>query len=178
MKQTETEIAGVFILEPTVFKDHRGTFVKTFNKDAFEKMDLGVTIEECFYSVSQKNVVRGMHFHLPPKDHIKIIGVSSGSVTDTILDLRKNSTTYGKHITVELSQSNGKMVYIPKGCTHGFITHEDNTCTFYLQSGQFSKEHDAGIRVDSFDLSITLNEYIVSEKDLTLPPFAKFNSPF
>lgn len=178
MQFTPTELPGVFVIKTNVFEDTRGLFIKTFNFEVFKENGIDITFKESFYSISQKNVIRGMHFHLPPKEHAKLVYVSKGSITDIVLDLRKNSPTYKKYITIELSEENRDLVFIPTGCAHGFIAHEDNTCTVYLQTGGHSKEHDAGIRIDSFDLSINLDDYIISERDLSFQSLEEFQSPF
>lgn len=174
-----TKLEGVFVIETKLFEDNRGVFVKTFHEETFKDFGLESKFKESFYSISKKNVVRGMHFHLPPKDHAKLVYVTCGSVLDIILDIRKSSPTYGKHITVEISQKNNKMVYIPVGCAHGFLSKEDGTCMVYLQSGMHSPAHDSGIRLDSFGVELGNNEdTIISERDLKFVPLADFDSPF
>jgi dTDP-4-dehydrorhamnose 3,5-epimerase len=112
MKIVPTELEGVFVIETDMFVDDRGFFTKTFHKHVFEEHGLESDFEESFYSISKKDVIRGMHFHLPPKDHAKLVYVTRGSVLDVTLDIRKNSPTFGKYITTLLSQDNHTMMYI------------------------------------------------------------------
>lgn len=178
MNFQETKIKGVFVIQAQEFKDHRGLFVKTYNKDIFKSKKLHVTFKESFYSFSKKNVIRGMHFHLPPKDHAKFIYVPSGAILDVVVDLRNNSKTYGKFITEELSAENKKMIFIPTGCAHGFLSLQDNTCTMYLQSSTYSKEHDTGILYNSFGFKWPVKKPILSERDLNFVKLKDFTSPF
>lgn len=106
MNVIPTKIEGVFIIETDIFQDERGSFVKTFHKDIFKANNLSVDFEESFYSISNKDVIRGMHIQLPPKDHSKLVYVTRGSILDVILDLRKGSPTYGEYNAIELSGEN------------------------------------------------------------------------
>lgn len=178
MEISPTKLEGVFVIETKQFQDHRGIFVKSFHKDSFKNLNLETDFQESFYSLSKKDVIRGMHFHLPPKDHAKLIYVTHGSVMDVVLDLRKDSSTYGEHITLELSQANHKMIYIPVGCAHGFLSLEDGTCTVYLQTGMHSPEHDTGIRFDSFGVEWGIKDPILSDRDKAFKTLEEFSSPF
>lgn len=178
MKKITTKIPGVYILEMNSFEDDRGSFVKKFHENTFKENDLDFDFKENFYSISHKNVIRGMHFHLPPKDHTKFIYVTSGAIQDVVVDLRKDSPTYREYVDVELSQKNHKAIYVPIGCAHGFKSLEDNTCTVYLQTGMHSPEHDTGIRYDSFGFNWDLQDPIISKKDKALVKLQDFNSPF
>ena len=178
MKVTPTKLDGVFIVETDSFEDERGVFIKIFHLDFFKKNNLDSDFKESFYSISKKNVIRGMHFHLPPKDHAKLVYVTSGSILDVVLDLRKKSPTYGNFIEIELSQKNRKMIYIPPGCAHGFLSLEDNSCTVYLQTDMYSPEHDSGIRLDSFGMSWGIKKPIISKRDQGFLALADFKTPF
>lgn len=178
MKIKETTLPGVFIIEAKAFSDHRGVFVKTFHEETFKPYNLDINFKESFYSISNKNVIRGMHFHLPPKDHAKLVYVTSGSVIDVVLDLRKDSPTFGEHEAIKVSQENSLMVYIPKGCAHGFLSLEDNTCMVYLQTGMYSPEHDTGIHIHDFGMNWGVTEPIISKRDLDFMTLKNFNSPF
>lgn len=178
MKISSTKLSGVFVIETDIFHDDRGIFVKVFHSDIFKENDLNVDFKESFYSISHKNVIRGMHFHLPPKEHAKLVYVTSGSILDVILDLRKNSPTYGQFSCEKLSQENHKMVYIPVGCAHGFLSLEDNSCTVYLQTTTYSQEYDAGIKIDSFGMDWGIASPIVSGRDQGFSDLKDFISPF
>jgi dTDP-4-dehydrorhamnose 3,5-epimerase len=178
MKITPTQLQGVFVIETDLFQDERGAFIKTFHKDTFEAQKIHVDFKESFYSLSKKGVIRGMHFHLPPKAHAKLVYVTSGAVLDVILDMRKDSPTYGKYTSIELSAENHKMTFIPIGCAHGFLSLEDNTCMVYLQSGVYDKECDAGVTHDSFGMVWPIENPIMSKRDKEFIKFTEFNSPF
>jgi dTDP-4-dehydrorhamnose 3,5-epimerase len=178
MNLVPTKIEGVFIVEPKVFRDERGVFVKTFNKEQFEEHGLSVDFTESYYSISNKNVMRGMHIQLPPKDHSKLVFVTRGAVLDVVLDIRKGSPTYGQYEVTELSERNNKMVYMPPGCAHGFLSLEDNSCTTYLQTATYSPEHDTGIKIDSFGMQWNVENPVLSKRDQGFLPLTEFNSPF
>ncbi len=178
MKFIATQLPEVYIIEPQVFVDERGGLIKTLHKDTFLKEKLNTTFDESFYSFSKKNVIRGMHFQVPPKDHAKIVYVPKGAILDVILDLRQTSPTYGHHISVELSEHNRKSIYIPHGCAHGFLSLEDDSYTVYLQETVRSAEHEAGIRYDSFGMNWGIASPIVSTRDKTFPSLANYHSPF
>jgi len=178
MKITKTKLNGVYIIEPEVFRDERGLLTKPFHKDTFTQHGMDFNFEESFYSISKKGVARGMHFQIPPKDHSKLVYVPNGAILDVILDLRKGSPTYGKHVSVELSDLNHKMIYIPTGCAHGFLSLKDNSCTTYLQSTMRSAEHEGGIRIDSFGMDWPVTKPIISTRDQSFPTLKEFKTPF
>lgn len=178
MKFLETNIPGVFEIDLFHMLDDRGSFVKTFHKKSFEDQGLESSFDESFYSVNKKGVVRGMHFQLPPDDHAKIVYCTSGSLIDVILDIRKDSPTYGQFAEIKLSGDNFKAAYLPKGVAHGFAVLEDNTCMIYLTSTMHSPQNDAGIRWDSFGYQWPFDKPSNSERDQLFPSFSEFNSPF
>lgn len=175
-----TALEGVYIINNFVAHDDRGTFVKTFNKQSFASNDLNFEIRESYFSISQKDVIRGMHFQLPPSDHEKLVYVPLGSILDVVVDLRKKSPTYKKFISVELSAENRKSIYIPKGLAHGFKSLEDNTITVYNVATEYDSKSDQGIRFDSFGFDWQTNKVIMSARDkefMTLGLFCE-NNPF
>lgn len=174
----ETDIPGVLILEPAVFRDDRGALIRSFNKDISRSKGLISSLDQALISVNKKGVIRGMHFQIPPKEQVKIVSVVKGRIIDAILDLRKGSPSYGKHISVELSAENSQQIYIPGGCAHGFVALEDDTKVLYLQDSVQSPEHEAGIRVDSFGMNWDITDPIISKKDQDLQPLKDFDSPF
>ena len=153
MKTEITSIEGVFIIENFKAEDNRGRFVKTFNKKEFLKNNLSIDIKESYYSTSKKNVIRGMHSQLPPHDHYKLVYVAHGSILDVVIDLRHKSKTFKNIVSVELSSDNGKSIFIPKGCAHGFKSLEDGTITIYNVSSGYEPEFDEGIRYNSFNFN-------------------------
>lgn len=174
----KTELEGVYIIDNFVAKDERGTFVKTFNKQGFKDIELEFEIRESYFSISQKDVIRGMHFQMPPHDHQKLVYVAQGSIIDVIVDLRVNSKTYKKSISVKLSEENTKSVFIPKGFAHGFKSLEDNTITIYNVSSEYNSNFDAGLSYDSFGFDWKVESPIMSSRDLLFESVNEFKSPF
>jgi dTDP-4-dehydrorhamnose 3,5-epimerase len=180
MNIEQTALEGVYIINNFVAKDDRGTFVKTFNKQSFENDGLHFEIRESYFSISHKNVIRGMHFQLPPSDHEKLVYVPVGSIVDVVVDLRKESPTYKKHISVELSAANRKSIFIPKGLAHGFKSLEDNTITVYNVGTEYDATCDQGILFDSFGFDWQSEQVIMSSRDkefMSLNSFCE-NNPF
>lgn len=178
MKWIETPLTGLRILEPQMFKDHRGHFIKIFNESFFKANGLDIVVKESYYSISNKDVIRGMHFQTPPHDHLKIIYVPQGRILDVILDIRKNSPTYGKFFTIELSCTNAKAAVIPSGMAHGFRALEENTNVTYLQTSCYAAEHDSGVHYNSFGFDWEISNPIVSARDEMFSNFKTFDSPF
>lgn len=165
MEIIKTELEGVFIIKNKIFQDERGIFIKTYNKNEFEKNNLCIEFKESYFSISNKDVIRGMHFQLPPFEHEKLVYVAKGKVLDVIVDLRKNSKTLGKYISLELSEENGYSVYIPKGLAHGFKALEDGSIMVYNVATVYNSESDYGIRWDSFGFDWKTEEPILSARD-------------
>lgn len=178
MKIIDTPIIGLKILEPKIFEDDRGKFIKTFNDKFFKENNLNIHIKETYYSISHKNVIRGMHFQTPPYDHIKLVYVAAGEIIDVVIDIRKNSPTYGNYFQTNLSSKNGKILIIPKGFAHGFKSLYDNTNVTYIQTSLYSSKNDCGIRYDSFGFNWECCDPQLSQRDLTFITLDKFNTPF
>lgn len=175
---SETPMEQVFVLSPPVFTDNRGSFVKVFNRDLFASRGLQCEWEELFYSTSNRDVLRGFHFQLPPRDLEKIVWVTSGEVLDVVLDLRKDSGSYGSCFSVNLSGDNCKAIYIPKGVAHAFCVLSSTATVLYQTSRGFSPQHDTGIRWDSVGFDWPVTNPVISVKDNNLPTLADFVSPF
>lgn len=178
MKIIQTAIPGLQILEPRVFEDTRGKFIKTFNDTFFKENGFDIQIKETYFSISHNDVLRGMHFQIPPHDHLKIVYVPAGKIIDVVLDIRKGSPTYGKSFEIELSGENAKALIIPKGLAHGFKSLEDNTNVSYMQTSGYAPECDAGIKYDSFNHDWNINNPKMSDRDKTFVDFNDFDSPF
>ena len=176
--QIQDILNGAKLITLPASTDNRGTFVKTFHESALAAHGIYFTLRESYFSISKKDVIRGMHFQLPPWDHSKIVFCPQGSVLDVIVDLRKNSTTYQQYFVHELSAENHKAYYIPEGFAHGFKSLTDDALTHYLVSSEYNKEHDAGIRYDSIGLDWDVKEPIVSGRDLSFIGMEEFESPF
>ncbi|MBP2833877.1 dTDP-4-dehydrorhamnose 3,5-epimerase [Aquimarina sp. U1-2] len=179
MELKETLIPGCYKIALDSFEDNRGSFFKTFHSDVFEEKGLCCNWKEEYFSVSNKNVIRGMHFQTPPMDHDKIVTCLTGSVLDVVIDLRKNSPQFKKYATFKLdSNTLDKMLYIPKGCAHGFMSLEDNTLMYYKVSSVYSPENDKGIHWNSIGFEWNVIKPIVSERDKNHPSLKDFQSPF
>lgn len=178
MKFAKTDLEGVYIIEPKVIGDSRGQFVKTFHEQTFNAHGLRSDFRESFYSTSPKNVIRGMHFQIPPQDHAKLVYVVAGKILDVVLDIRKNSPTYGKNVSVELSDDNKKSIYIPSGFAHGFCVLSDEATVVYMQTTMHSPRHDTGIRWDSFGMDWGIKSPIMSQRDREFSTLKEFESPF
>ncbi|MBN1469621.1 MAG: dTDP-4-dehydrorhamnose 3,5-epimerase family protein [Fusobacteriaceae bacterium] len=180
MKIIATEIIGVYIVENFHAKDNRGSFTKTFHRNFFNDNNLCCEFSESYFSINNKNVIRGMHFQLPPYDHEKLVYVPKGKILDVVLDLRKNSKTYGKAISVELSSENFQSIYIPKGCAHGFKSLEDDTITVYNVATVYNQENDFGLHYNSFGFDWEIEKVIISERDSNFISFNQFKekNPF
>ncbi len=167
-KLIETKIKDLYVIEPKVFEDSRGYFLESFNQRVFKELGLETIFVQDNQSLSQKGVVRGLHYQNPDKSQIKLIKVVSGSILDVAVDIRKESPTYGQHVSTILSSDNKRMFYVPHGFAHGFLTLEDDTVVQYKCSDFYSKEHEGGIMWNDKDLDINWGiNYIpvVSDKD-------------
>tara|TARA_R110002050_G_scaffold141251_1_gene266264 strand:- start:17534 stop:18070 length:537 start_codon:yes stop_codon:yes gene_type:complete len=178
MKIRKTNIAGLFVIDLFHAEDNRGGFVKTFHKQSFEEIGLNTNFQESFYSINNKGVIRGMHFQTPPYDHDKLVYCTNGSLIDVILDIRKDSATYGHYASIELSGDNHRAIYIPKGMAHGFESLEDHTMMTYLTTTMHQPSHDEGIKFDSFGKEWATKNPIINARDLNWPTLEAYKSPF
>ncbi|MCT7489209.1 dTDP-4-dehydrorhamnose 3,5-epimerase family protein [Aliarcobacter cryaerophilus] len=178
MNIIDTKIQGLKILEPKIFEDSRGKFIKTFTNDFFIENNLDINIKETYYSISHKDVIRGMHFQTPPYEHIKLVYVPAGKIIDVVLDIRKNSSTFREYFSCELSSENGKVLIIPKGLAHGFKSLEDNTNVTYMQTSCYVPNNDCGIRYDSFEFDWECISPKLSDRDKSFPTLKEFDTPF
>lgn len=178
MKIVKSKIFGCYEILTNIHRDLRGTFIKTFHASSFEEFGLCTHFLEEYYSVSVKNVVRGLHFQLPPDDHVKLVYCVSGIVKDVVVDIRLGSPTYGDHVSFELSAERGNLVYIPKGMAHGFCVLSDRATMVYKTSTMHSPARDSGIRWDSAGISWPDRSLIISDRDKALLRLEDFRSPF
>ncbi|QTD36209.1 dTDP-4-dehydrorhamnose 3,5-epimerase [Polaribacter batillariae] len=179
MKVTETFLKGCFVIEPTVFGDKRGRFFEVFNKKIFEeKTGLNIEFVQDNQSISQRGVLRGLHLQKGEHAQAKLVRVIQGKVLDVIVDVRKNSPTYGKHFSIELSEENNKQLFIPRGFLHGFSTLEDNTIFSYKCDNYYNKKAEDGViyndKALNIDWRLEKNEILISEKDKILTTFLEF----
>lgn len=182
MKIEETFIKDLVIVEPIVFGDERGYFFESYSKTKFE--DLGINIEfiQDNHSFSKKGTLRGLHYQNPPFAQTKLIRVLDGEIVDVVVDLRKNSSSYGKSFSVKLSAENKKQLLVPKGFAHGFSVISETASVMYKCDQNYNKSSEGGIRFDdpslNIDWGINLSDAIVSEKDQILPFIEECNSLF
>lgn len=161
------EIEGAYIIEIERIEDERGFFSRTFCKKDFEKHGLKTDMVQCNISYNKKKgTLRGMHFQ-EPHPEAKLVRCTKGAIYDVIIDLRKNSSTLGQWTSVELTDKNGKMLYIPEGVAHGFQALKDDTEVFYQMSEYYYPEFSRGIRWDdeAFGVCWPIKDKIISEKD-------------
>ncbi|MGC9324401.1 MAG: dTDP-4-dehydrorhamnose 3,5-epimerase [Desulfomonilia bacterium] len=172
MKFTETSLEGIYIIEPAVHRDPRGFFLETFNSQVFQDNGIPVDFVQDNYSFSRfSGVIRGLHFQYAPHTQAKLVWVVTGAILDVVVDLRSASPTYRHWISVEMSGSRLSMLYVPKGCAHGFCTLKNGTRVCYKVDSHYAPHADSGIRWDDPELAIPwpAEKPIVSDKDRTLP---------
>lgn len=178
MEFLQTTLSGCFEIKPFVFRDNRGSFVKTYHNEIFIENGLRTDWREEYYSISNRGVIRGMHFQTPPMQHAKMVYCLSGTVQDVILDLRIGSPTYGKVESVELSAEKGNIIYIPEGVAHGFCTLTEQAVMQYKVTSVYSSQHDAGILWNSIPVDWQCTEPTLSGRDASFISLANFISPF
>ena len=180
MQITPTNLNGVVVIQPKIFEDTRGYFFESYSKNSFHKNNIADEFVQDNESLSQKDVLRGLHFQNPPHAQVKLVRVIHGSVLDVAVDIRKKSATYGKYFSIVLSASNKTMLYIPEGFAHGFAVLEDNTIFSYKCSRTYNKESEEGILWCDPDLNIDwgIKAPILSEKDEHTQKLRDFKSKF
>ena len=180
MKVTETGIEGLQVIEPDVFSDERGYFVETYNAERYAAYGIDQVFVQDNESLSQKGVVRGLHWQTGASAQAKLVRVVKGAVWDVAVDLRKDSPTYGRHFAVTLSDGNKKQFLIPRGFAHGFIVLEDNTVFAYKCDNLYDKSAERGMRFDDPELGIEWPDVgvplVLSEKDNGYPLFSEIGS--
>lgn len=177
-KLHETGISGCIELDCPLFRDERGSFVKTFRLDLFSELGLPTHFAEEYYSMSRKDVLRGLHFQSPPMEHEKLVYCLSGTVLDVVVDIRIDSPTFGEHRMIELSSEKGNMIYMPRGIAHGFLVTSDHAVMQYKVTSVYSAAHDAGILWNSVGIKWPVSNPILSARDISFPAFKDFYSPF
>lgn len=170
----ETKLKGAFVIEPEKLDDKRGFFARTWCVREFEEHGLNPNLVQCNISFNTKRgTLRGMHYQMAPHEEAKLVRCTMGSIYDVIIDLRSDSPTYKQWFHVDLSADNRKMIYIPEGFFHGFLTLQDNTEVFYQMSEFYASECAIGIRWNdpSFGMDWPDDVLVISEKDRTYPDF-------
>lgn len=183
MTIVKTDINGVFVVEPRVFGDSRGYFFESFNqRDFAQQTGINVTFVQDNESCSHYGVVRGLHFQMPPYAQSKLVRVVEGRVLDVAVDIRRNSSTYGRHVAVELSADNKRQFFLPKGFAHGFAVLSETAIFQYKCDEYYHPEAEGAIAWDDPTLAIDWNvaaaDVLLSEKDRHHQQFNDFVSPF
>lgn len=181
MEKENTPLEDCFLLKPRVFKDERGLFFESYNRNSFEKATgLDIDFVQDNQSISSKGVLRGLHFQTGNMAQAKLVRVLKGSVLDVAVDLRKESETFGKHFSVILDDTNFLQLFVPRGFAHGFITLSETSIFSYKCDNFYDKDSESGIIYNDATLDIDWHldkkDFIVSEKDLLLPTFEEVTS--
>ena len=178
-------LPNLLLIQPRVFEDHRGHFFESYRRDALQNFGVDPQFVQDNQSLSNKGILRGLHYQVGPHEQGKMVRVITGSVLDVAVDIRRSSSTYGQHVARVLSAENKEMMYIPPGFAHGFVTLEDHTIFLYKCTNYYHPESEGGIKWDSQSLHIQwqlgehgIQEPTLSAKDLVLPDFDGFVSPF
>ena len=170
MEYKETEIKGVYVIEPRVFKDNRGYFFEAFKKDEFDEHIKDVAFVQDNESKSSRGVLRGLHYQKGEYSQAKLVRVIKGCVLDVAVDIRKSSPTFGKHVMVELSEDNKRQFFIPRGFAHGFLVLSEEAIFTYKVDNVYAPQSEASIRFDDPTLNIEWpidkTNVVTSEKDL------------
>ena len=173
MKSIETNIKNLLLIEPKIFEDSRGFFMESYNYNTFKELGIENIFVQDNISKSSKAVLRGLHFQKDEYAQAKLVYVLRGAVLDITVDLRETSETFGKYVAVELNEKNKRMLFIPRGFAHGFLTLEDDTEFIYKCDNFYNPKSEVGIIWNDTDLNIDWNldkynikeELIISEKD-------------
>ena len=170
---TSLELTGAYLIEPEPLEDERGFFARSFCRSEFAAHGLNPQVAQCNISFNRhKGTLRGMHYQYP-RGEAKVVRCTRGAIYDVIIDLRPGSRTFGRHAGVDLTQQNGRMLYIPEGFAHGFLTREDNTDVNYLMSEFYIPENARGVRWDDPAFGIGWPDAVstISERDRNYPDF-------
>ena len=182
MEVIKTAIEGLVIIEPKVFQDSRGYFFESFSQREFEEKVRKIEFVQDNESMSSYGVMRGLHFQYPPFTQSKLVRCVKGRVLDVAVDIRKGSPTYGKHVSVELSEDNRRQFFVPRGFAHGFAVLSETAIFQYKCDNFYAPQADGGISIQDTSLGIewqipTVNA-ILSDKDRQHPILMEFDSPF
>lgn len=183
MNFIKTKLEGCFIIEPQIFKDERGYFVESYNKNVFDKgVGENINFVQDNQSFSSKGVLRGLHYQTGEHAQAKLVRVLQGEVLDVAVDIRPNSKTFGAHVTLLLSAENGKQLFVPRGFAHGFVVISETATFFYKCDNFYNKASEGGIiysdKTINIDWQFLTNELLVSEKDQILPSLEKAKKIF
>lgn len=182
MEVIKTDIEGIVIIEPSIFKDSRGYFFESYSKREFDKKVRPINFVQDNESCSTRGVMRGLHFQRPPFTQSKLVRCVKGAVLDVAVDIRKGSPTFGRYVAVELTEDNHRQFFVPRGFAHGFAVLSDLAVFQYKCDNYYHPEADGGISIQDLSLGIDWHiapsQAILSEKDLRHPLLKDFDTPF
>ena len=176
MKVRKLDLEGLLVIELDVHRDDRGFFLERFHQDEFRKLNVPLEFKQDNHSRSAPRVLRGLHFQIDPPQG-KLIGVTRGRIWDVAVDIRPDSQTFGKHLGIELNESNPQLLYMPPGFAHGFcVLGNEDADVFYKTSTTYNQKGEGGIRWDDpeLDISWPIKEPLVSDRDQSLGSLAQF----
>jgi len=176
----ETQLKGAFIIKPERLEDERGFFARTWCQREYEAHGLNSRLVQCNISFNEKaGTLRGMHYQAAPYEEAKLVRCTQGAIYDAIIDLRPESPTFKQYTAIVLTAQNRKMLYVPEGFAHGFLTLEDHTEVFYQMSEFYAPEYARGIRWNdpAFNIQWPADVQIISDRDQNLPDFNKESRP-
>lgn len=178
----KTPLNDLLVFEPKVFEDSRGYFFESYNESTFSKEGIIMNWVQDNQSSSSYGVIRGLHYQLNPHAQVKLVRALAGNILDVVVDIRKNSSTFGQHFAIELSAENKKQLFIPAGFAHGFSVLSEKAEVFYKCNAFYNKETEAGINYNdatlAIDWQVPAGKEIVSDKDKLLPSFAECRNNF
>ena len=179
MNLIETALDGVYIIEPTIFRDARGYFYESYNRNAFEKAGLHYTFVQDNQSMSSYGTIRGIHFQKGDFSQAKLVSALQGMILDIVVDLRAGSPTYGQHVAVELSEDNHRQLLIPRGFGHGFSVLSETAVFSYKCDNFYAPAHEGSVRFDdpelAIDWCIDMKRALLSDKDKRAPDFRTYS---
>lgn len=182
MELIKTHIKDLCVIKPKVYKDSRGFFLETYNKEKYKELGIDAEFVQDNMSKSTYGVIRGLHFQKPPYAQAKLVQVIKGKVLDVAVDLRKNSSTYGEVYSIELSDENKYQFFIPRGFAHGFVVLSDEAIFSYKCDNKYEPKYEGGLMFNdetlNIDWGVKEKDLIISDKDLKNDKFKNFNSPF
>lgn len=174
----KTDIEGIWFIEPAIYGDHRGHFLEAYRQESFREKGLIFNYVQDNISTSKIGTVRGLHYQKAPYAQAKLVMAISGTILDVAVDIRKNSPTFGKHVSTILHQENRKMMYVPPGFAHGFSVLSEQATVFYKCNTYYDKNSERGVKWNDPELGIDwqVAEPIISEKDQKLPGLMELES--
>ena len=180
MTVEQTDIEGILVFKPNVYGDARGHFFESFREDVMKDHGVNEAFVQDNQSLSNKGILRGLHFQKNPYAQGKLVRVIKGAVRDVVVDIRKDSATYGKHFSIDLNEENKTMMYVPPGFAHGFLTLEDQTIFAYKCTNYYYPDSEGAVLWNSPSLGIQwdVEDPLLSEKDKIATDFSVFISPF